>query len=181
LELTTASTAILEVHTGKTDKKILRSSVSRSVVQDPRSYFTHTLLHRMEGQGEQQQQQQQQQQEQLQQLRQQIVDGERTISMLREQFQREMDVDIRRALQHEKTALQQGITAKEQQITAKEQLLLRKGTLLHPFPSSMHHLHSSLSMLEQTCMSSDYLANNQAPQLGHDCRRRGATLHVVGT
>jgi hypothetical protein len=77
-------------------------------------------------------------------------------------------------LQHEKTALQQ-------QITALVQHLLRKGARLHPFPSSMHHLHSSLSMLEQTCMSSDYLANNQAPQLGHDCRRRGATLHVVGT
>jgi len=121
----------------------------------------------MEGQGEQQQ-------EQLQQLRQQTVDENRTLSMLREQFQRETDADIRRALQHEKTALQQGITA-------KEQLLLRKGTLLHPFPSSMHHLHSLLSMLEQTCMSSDYLANNQAPQLGHDCRRRGATLHVVDT
>ena len=128
----------------------------------------------MEGQGEQQQQQQQQQQEQLQQLRQQIVDGERTISMRWEQFQHETDTDVRRALQHEKTALQQ-------QITALVQHLLRKGARLHPFPSSMHHLHSSLSMLEQTCMSSDYLANNQAPQLGHDCRRRGATLHVVGT
>jgi predicted RNase H-like nuclease (RuvC/YqgF family) len=156
----------------------------------------------MEGQGEQQQQQQQQQQEQLQQLRQQIVDGERTISMLREQFQQETDTDVRRALQQQVTAkeqrvtaLQQEVTAKEQQVSAKEQQvsakeqlvtakelqLLRKGTRLHPFPSSMHHLHLSLSMLEQTCMSSDYLANNQAPQLGHDCRRRGATLHVVGT
>jgi len=79
----------------------------------------------MEGQGEQQQ-------EQLQQLRQQTVDENRTLSMLREQFQRETDADIRRALQHEKTALQQGITAKEQH-------LLREGTLLHPFSSSMHH------------------------------------------
>jgi len=142
----------------------------------------------MEGQGEQQQQQQQQQQEQLQQLRQQIVDGERTISMLREQFQRETEADTKKALQQQVTAkeqrvtaLQQEVTAKEQLVTAKELHLLRKGTRLHPFPSSMHHLHLSLSMLEQTCMSSDYLANNQAPQLGHDCRRRGATLHVVGT
>jgi len=164
-------------------------------VQDPRSYFTHTLLLRMEGQGEQQQQQQQQQQEQLQQLRQQIVDGERTISMLREQFQQETDTDVRRALQQQVTAKEQRVTALQQEVTAlqqevsalvqlvtaKELHLLAKGTRLHPFPSSMHHLHSSLSMLEQTCMSSDYLANNQAPQLGHDCRRRGATLHVVGT
>ena len=50
----------------------------------------------MEGQGEQQQQQQQQQQEQLQQLRQQIVDEKSAISMLREQFQRETDVDRRK-------------------------------------------------------------------------------------
>jgi len=47
--------------------------------------------------------------------------------------------------------------------------------------SLKHAPPSLLSMLEQTCMSSDYLANNQAPQLVHDCRRRGATLHVVDT
>jgi len=93
----------------------------------------------MEGQGEQQQQQQQQQQEQLQQLRQQIVDGERTISMLREQFQRETEADTKKALQQQVTAKEQRVTALQQQVTALVQHLLRKGTRLHPFPSSMHH------------------------------------------